>query len=133
MKDRRPGRYEHLIVYRTSNQVRIRADQTMAANARGMATGAAYNGILHHDAAVADFDSTTFSDDRSAMHDSTARADSDITADRRRGCNVSAWINARRVPEMREEHLVCHPVVEMSMRWQPDVLWSRRERIARRL
>jgi hypothetical protein len=60
--------------------------------------------------AVADFDSTTFSDDRSAMHDLTAGAIPMITADRRQG-TVSA-INARRLPRCEREHLVRNLAVE---------------------
>jgi len=100
VEDGCPSRNEHLIFDHASDHMNVGAQQAVAADACGMALSAADNRVLHDDAARSNLDSTTFSDDRSPMQDSTVGADHDPPADSGRGRDVRGGINLRASAEV---------------------------------
>jgi hypothetical protein len=86
---------EDLFLDGTSHQMRSWANQAVSADTSGMTVGAAHHGVFHDDAVLANLDSTTFGDDRGAVHDSAVGADHDITTDSCRRRDEGARLNPR--------------------------------------
>ena len=104
MEDGGTGGDEDFVFNRTTDNVSVRADETVVTKLERMTSIAPEDRVLHHYAFGSNLDRTSFRDDLRAEKNSGACADDDIAAYSRVwrdiGCGVDPW----RFALMCDEH-----------------------------
>ena len=94
MKNRSTRRDKYLIFCGATCDVRIRPDQAVIANPRGMTGRAPDHCVLKHDAMRANLNRAALGHETRPKHNPAMRPNDDVAAHGRGQGNISRWINS---------------------------------------